>query len=86
MNANSNNHSSSARNDPQQKCFACDKAIVDGGWFCKIPSEEKQPVLLCSPRCALRYFDSLRPTTNGHEIERAACERSVHFLVVDEKP
>jgi hypothetical protein len=86
MNAGSNNNNSSARNDPQQKCFACDRKIVDGGWFCKIPSVEKPTVILCSPRCAIRYFDALPPPTNGHEIEHAACERSVHFLVVDEKP
>jgi hypothetical protein len=68
----------------EQKCFVCDKEIGDGSPFCKIPRDEKPLVLLCSPRCALRYFDSLHPTTNGDELDRAACERSVHFLVEGE--
>jgi hypothetical protein len=68
-----------------QKCFVCDEEILDGRSFCKIPRKEK-PIVLCCPRCVLRYFDSPRPTTNGDEIERAACERSLHFLVGDEKP
>jgi hypothetical protein len=76
----------SSANTAQQQCFVCDKEIVDGRWFCKIPREEKRTAVLCCPGCALRYFDSLHPTTNADEIERAACERSVHFLAGDEKP
>jgi hypothetical protein len=70
----------------QQKCLVCDKEIRDGAWFCKIPREEKPTVVLCSSRCALRYFDSLHPTANSDELDRAAFERSVRFLVDGEKP
>jgi len=43
-------------------CIVCQKPIVDGKWFCRLPqkngasnSEIKQ-LLLCSPSCAFRYF------------------------------
>ncbi len=65
----------------QQKCLVCDKEIGDGAWFCKIPRKEKPTAVLCCPGCALRYFDSLHPTTNGDELDRAVGERSLHFLV-----
>jgi hypothetical protein len=68
-----------------QKCLVCNKEIVDGHWFCKIPREDKPTVTLCCPRCALRYFDSLHSTTNGDELDRAACGQSVHFLVDGER-
>ena len=65
----------------RQKCFVCDKEIADGAWFCKIPREKEPTVLLCCPRCALRYFDTVHPTTNGDELNRPAHERSAHFSV-----
>jgi hypothetical protein len=64
----------------RQKCFACDKEIGDGYCFCKIPRKKEPTVVLCSPRCALRYFDSLHPITNLEERDRAEHEPSVHFL------
>ena len=64
----------------QQKCFVCDKEIVDGRWFCKVFRESKR-VVLCCPRCALRYFETLHPTADGDERNRAAYEQSLHFLV-----
>jgi len=70
----------------QHKCAVCAKEIVDGTWFCKIPREEKPTVVLCSPRCALSYFDTLHPTTNGGGLDRAGGERSQHFLMEGEKP
>ncbi len=70
----------------QQKCLVCDKEIGDGAWFCKIPREKKPMVVLCCPRCALCYFGSLHPTTNGDELDRAANERRLHFLMDGEKP
>ena len=39
----------------QHKCAVCDKEIVDGTCFCRMPREEKPTVLLCSPRCAHFY-------------------------------
>jgi hypothetical protein len=70
----------------RQKCFVCDGEIMDGGWFCKIPREEKPIVVLCCPPCALGYFDSLHPAANGDELDRATCEQSLHFLLDAEKP
>ena len=70
----------------QQKCLVCDKEIVDGRWFCRIPREEKPTVVFCCPRCALRYFDTVHPTTNGEGLDRAGYERSLHFLMDGEKP
>jgi hypothetical protein len=69
-----------------QKCLVCDSEMVDDRPFCKIFRKEKSTVTLCCPRCALRYFDSVHPTTNGDQLDRAAYERSVHFFVNGEKP
>ena len=44
--------------DAQQICFACGREIVEGRWFCRVPREAKR-IVLCCPRCALRYFDTL---------------------------
>jgi hypothetical protein len=48
-----------AQNDgaAELKCFICGKA-PGHGWFCRIPRDGK-PIVLCSPFCAYRYFDSL---------------------------
>jgi hypothetical protein len=70
----------------RQKCFVCGQEIADGPWFCKIPREEKPTVLLCCPRCALRYFDSPHPAAIGEEQDRANYEQSLPFLVDAEKP
>jgi len=70
----------------QHKCAVCDTEIGDGTWFCKISREKKPTVVLCSPRCALSYFDTLHPTTNGEELDRAGYQRSLHFLMDGEKP
>jgi hypothetical protein len=85
MNATRDNQNSLTRNDTRQKCFVCETEIVDGRSFCKV-NRESEKVVLCSPRCALRYFDSLNPPTNGDEQSRAASEQSLHFLVDEEKP
>jgi hypothetical protein len=69
-----------------QKCLVCDKEIGDGAWFCKIPREKKPIVMMCCPGCALRYFDTLHPPMNGDELDRAANERSLRFLMDGEKP
>jgi hypothetical protein len=69
-----------------QKCHVCDKEIGDAPRFCRILRQEKPAVVLCSPRCALRYFDTLRPAPNGDESDRAACERSFHFVMDGEMP
>lgn len=66
-----------------QKCSVCEEEIGNRPCFCKIPREEAPTVLLCCPQCALRYFDTLHPTTNRDELDRA--ERSLHFIVDGEK-
>jgi hypothetical protein len=74
------------KGNARQKCFACDQEIADGPWFCKVPREGKRIAVLCCPRCALRYFDSLHPAANGDELDRANYEQNLHFLVDAEKP
>jgi len=43
-------------------CFVCQKPIVDNQWFCRVPQKNDAPdsetkrILLCSARCAFRYF------------------------------
>ena len=85
MNASSDKSNSIPRNTTDETRFICDKEITDGRWFCKIPQKEK-PVLLSCPQCALRYFDKVRPATNGDERDRASFEQSLHFLVGQEQP
>jgi hypothetical protein len=70
----------------RQKCFVCDREIVDGPWFCKVPCEGKPIVVLCCPWCALRYFNSPHPAAIGEEQDRANYEQSLPFLVDAEKP
>jgi hypothetical protein len=70
----------------QRKCAVCAKEIGDGTWFCKISREKAPAVVLCCPRCALRYFDTLQPATNGDELDRVAGDRNMHFLMEGEKP
>ncbi len=80
---NTNSLEANARpgvNAAQQKCLVCNKEIMDGYWFCRIPRKEEPAVVLCSPKCALRYFDSLCQKTTATEIERAAYERDLHSL------
>jgi len=69
-----------------QKCFVCNKEIGDDRPFCRILRAEKPAVVLCCPRCALGYLDTLHPPMNGDELDRAAYERSLRFLVDGEKP
>ena len=63
-----------------QKCFICSKDLAASGWFCRIPSADNR-IVLCSPHCALGYFDLLHPTTIVKESDRADYEGRVHFLV-----
>ena len=47
--------------DSPHKCFTCDKEIADGGWFCRLPRGGTR-IVLCSPGCAIRYFDAEQAT------------------------
>jgi hypothetical protein len=44
-------------------CIVCQKPIVDGQWFCRLPqnnnrtaNSQEAKISLCSPGCACRYF------------------------------
>jgi hypothetical protein len=49
----------------EQKCFICGKALGDA-WFCRIPHDGKR-IVLCSPFCAHRYFDSITQRNSRNE-------------------
>ncbi len=80
-------HAGMARvNDPGQlKCAVCNSEVADDRWFCRIPGETKR-IVLCSPSCALRHFETSYPKMNGHDRDSRIYERSLHFLVDGEKP
>ncbi len=48
----------------RDRCAVCAKQIVDDHWFCRLPPKT-DPLLLCSPACALRYFKSVHAETDG---------------------
>jgi hypothetical protein len=65
---NTSSHISPARPDSQaqQTCIECQKPIKDNLWFCRLPAPvngaphpEEAKILLCSPACALRFFDAI---------------------------
>jgi len=64
-------------------CFVCQKSIVDGQWFCRVPQKadgaaapQEAKILLCSSICALRYFGDSQPGGNGFELNYDGYERS----------
>ena len=61
-------------------CFVCGKDAEAGGWFCQIPCEDKR-IALCSPYCALSYFNTGNPASDANGLERADYQDRVHFLV-----
>jgi hypothetical protein len=67
-------------NSVLQKCFVCGKDAAAGGWFCQIPREDKR-IALCSPYCALSYFNTGNPASDANGLERADYQDRVHFLV-----
>lgn len=72
----------SKANDQPKRCHVCD-VDVSSGWFARIPRGE-ETVLLCSPECAMRYFESLSPAEDSVAQELAANEHRLHFLVNQE--
>ena len=77
----------------REACAHCWAKIVDGHWFCRLPQNgnrevhaEGLAILLCSPRCALRYFEALRRRDNDFISDYEQHQHSVHFLVDGEKP
>jgi hypothetical protein len=67
-----------ANHQPEQ-CHVCG-VDVSNGWFARIP-HGAETILLCSPKCAMRYFDSLSPAEDAAARELAAHEHRLHFLV-----
>jgi hypothetical protein len=81
------------RGELRPSCIVCQAEIVDNNRFCRLsqngngePNPESLDILLCSPRCALRHFASLRPHGYGFDSDFDEYENSVHFLMAGEKP
>jgi len=79
--------------DSAQICIVCRREILDSQWFCRLPQDrvavsngEIRAHLICTPRCALRHFEALRPEPNGYEEDSIRAERSLHMLIDGEKP
>jgi len=79
--------------DGRPSCLVCRAEIVGNQWFCRLPQNgngnghsENLTILLCSPRCALRHFETLRPRDNGFDFDYDAHEHTFHFLIDGETP
>jgi hypothetical protein len=79
--------------EARPSCVVCRAEIVDNQWFCRLPQNgngdahaEGVSILLCSPRCALKHFETLRPHDNGFDSDYDQNEHTFHFLVDGEKP
>jgi len=91
--ATANSVASQRNGEARPSCIVCRAETVDNNWFCRLPTNgngESNPeslyILLCSPRCALRYFATLRPHDNGFDSDYEQHEQLFHFLVDGEKP
>jgi hypothetical protein len=81
------------RNDEARpSCIFCQAAIVDNQRFCRPPQNgngdahaESVRILLCSSRCALKHFETLRPRDNRFD-EYEHLEHTVHLLIDGDKP
>ncbi|MGP8199157.1 MAG: hypothetical protein ACLQU4_06615 [Limisphaerales bacterium] len=51
-------------NEQPKRCHVCDKDVSNGG-FARIP-DGKEWILLCSPTCALRYMNEMRPAEEAN--------------------
>ncbi len=68
----------------RQTCAHCQAEIVDGHWFSRLPGNEG-PTLLCSPSCALHYFDRLHIDSNGSDEDWESPEPRFDFLIDEER-
>lgn len=68
-----------------QLCGHCLADIVNGHWFCRLPGSEAT-TLLCSPPCALRYFDRSHTERNGSAQDWDSYEHRFHFFINGEQP
>lgn len=65
--ANPSNTKDPSTADPEAKklnCSVCQKLVTETNWFCRIPSKPN-PIILCSPECATRYFEMNSPKKDG---------------------
>lgn len=69
-------------------CVFCRAVIVDNHWFGRLPQNgnggahaEDVSVLLCSPRCALQHFRTLRLGDNGILPDDERYDRTLEFLL-----
>lgn len=69
----------------RQTCAHCQAEIVDGHWFCRLPVNE-DATFLCSPSCALHFFDRSRGERNRTDQVWETCEQRFHFFVKGEQP
>ena len=85
MNTNRNQFSAKASGvQTSDRCFACNKPIGEGEWFCRLPKKtdgaadaQAVKILLCSSICALRYFGDSQPAGNGLEPSYDGFEHSL---------
>jgi hypothetical protein len=71
--------------ETRQACAHCRAEIVDSEWFCRLPGD-KEPTLLCSSSCALRYFDRSHSERNGSDQDWDSHEHRFYFFVNGEQP
>ena len=66
-------------NNEPDRCHVCGKTL-SSGWFAKLRRGEEW-ILLCSPGCSMRYYDSMRPEQERDTQAQAADEQPSRFLV-----
>lgn len=67
-------------NEPNaERCHVCGKD-VSSGWFARIRRREEW-ILLCSPACAIRCYDSVRSEKEIRAQELPANAHPLRFLV-----
>ena len=60
--------------ETRQTCANCRAEIVDDHWFCRLPGNEGR-VILCSPFCAMLYFERSPAERNGGDADAEANDR-----------
>ena len=80
------NSATTSNTEVSSTCFVCEKQIVDGQWFCRLPQKadgaaapQAAQILLCSSVCALRYFEDSQPGGNGFKPNYDGYEHSRHL-------
>jgi len=66
-------------NDQPKRCHVCGKD-VSSGWFARILAAGNW-IVLCSPACAMRYYNSAHPEKDTSAQELTGGEHPLQFLV-----